>query len=496
MMQRASPSSPLELYRPLFEPETVAVVGASATSINSGNRFIKTLRANGFAGEIYPIHPKAKTIDGLPTFGSISETPRDVDYAFVAISAPQVIPFLKEAAGRLRFAQVMSSGFGETSHGAALEAELVRVARHSRVRVIGPNCIGLHSPRGKLALVDGNMQADGGIGFLSQSGGLTLDVLRRGRSLGLKFSAAVSLGNCVDIGPNDILEYFLADRNTKVIGMYLEHVRRGRFLFEQLKTANARKPVIILKSGRTRQGQRAAAAHTGSLIDDDRIWDAMIRQTGSIRVDDLDDLTNMFIGFQFYTPGGRAPMKDVILFGNGGGISVIAADQFACQGLNIVALNPELANSLEGLGLPDGASIANPIDVPANILIRDKGETGCRIMQAIRDQGNGTTLVIHLNLPVIAGYGQNEMLKNLIDGAVCIQGDGARVSTLQMVLRSDGDPATEKLKAEIRSQANQAGIPVLDELRDAARVLGAQYAYDTFRHRRSAAAAGPSTPTL
>jgi len=482
----AGPSNnPLSYFQPLFEPQAVAVVGASATAVNAGNRFIDSLIKSGFSGDIYPVHPKADLINGIPAYSSITQVPGQVDYSFVTVKASQVIPFLKEARGKVKFAQIMSSGFGESSHGLALEQELIEVARESGVRVIGPNCIGMHSPRGKLALIDGMMQTGGSIGFLSQSGGLSIDVLRRGKSLGLNFSGVVSLGNCADLGPNDLLEFFLADPNTKVIGMYLEHVRRGRHLFEQLKAANAKKPVIILKGGKTKQGQRAAASHTGFLVDDNRLWSAVIRQTGAIPADDLEALMNYFIAFQATDPSACVRAENIILFGNGGGTSVIATDQFAHHGLDVAPLDEGLAATLGNLKLPDGASIANPIDVPANILMRDKGVTACKIIDVIRNEDTAAALVVHLNLPVIAGYNQNDVITNLIEGTIKAQNSGSMLPPLYLVLRSDGDPITESLKTQFRQQAMNIGIPVFDELKDAAQVLAAHNRFMSFRSQRA-----------
>jgi acyl-CoA synthetase (NDP forming) len=476
----------LSQYKALFEPESIAVAGASETGGKMGNRFIETLRSNGFQGNIYPIHPKAAEIDGLPAYSSIADTPEPVDYAFVAIRAQIVAPFLRSAGGRLKFAQVLSSGFSETAHGVELEAELVRAGQETATRIIGPNCIGMHSPRGHLALIDGAMEPGGGISFLSQSGGLSLDVLRRGKALGLKFSGVVSLGNCADIGPNDLLEYFLADPDTKVIGLYLESVRRGRQFFEQLKKASAKKPVIILKGGQTSQGQRAAASHTGSMVDDNRLWDAVIRQTGSFWANDLDDLIDHFVGLQFMASDTSPSSDKVILFGNGGGTNVIATDQFSQSGLDVTVPNPALQGSLRDLELPDGASIANPIDVPANILMRDDGATACRIVESVREKERSAALVIHLNLPVIAGYKQNDVITTVIEKMVENQVSASGLPPLHLVLRSDGDPETEALKIRYREEAMAAGIPVFNELKESARVLAALYKFKIYREKRAA----------
>lgn len=455
----------------LFLPKTVAIAGASSTNTAYGNRFIRTLRASGFEGEIYPIHPRADEIEGLPAYPSFSATPKPIDYAFVAVNANQVIPLIETAAGNVRFAQVMSSGFADIPTGVALERELVRVAHANGARVIGPNCIGLHSPRGKLSLVDNLGPAKPGVAFISQSGGLSLDALRYGQTRGVDFSAVVSLGNSADIGPADMLEYFLHDPDTKVIGLYLEQVSDGRRLLELLRDAGARKPIIILKGGRTRSGQRAAASHTGALANDQRVWDAVIRQTGSITVSDLDDLMTMFLGLQNHDPETAKPIRHVILFGNGGGTSVIATDQFADFDIEIGPLPSSLAAELNELDIPHGASVANPIDVPANLLLRDGGETASRIIKSIYSHAAGRAVVFHLNLSVMGNYGDDALIERMVGTVVETARGGGRVGAFHLVLRSDRAPKTEMLKRRLIHMVDGTSITVLDEITDSARVL-------------------------
>ena len=281
--------SVIEQFRPLFEPKTVAVGGASTKGTALPNVFIRRIREFGYAGAIYPIHPSAESIDGLKAYRSLGDTPEPVDYAYIAIAAAQVPPLLEEARGRVRFAQVISSGFGEVDEGRELQEALAAAARAGGMRLIGPNCLGIYTPRGRVTFTEIGPEETGPVGIVSQSGGLGTDIIRRGLTRGLKFSGLITVGNCADIGPNDLLEFYLADAQTRVIGMYIETAGGGRRLFEILRGARAAKPVVILKGGRTRQGRAAAVSHTGSLAGDDRAWVALSKQTGCVLVETLDE---------------------------------------------------------------------------------------------------------------------------------------------------------------------------------------------------------------
>src|SRR5688572_10027634 len=305
-------------FAPLFSPRTVAVIGASTKGTALPNVFIRRIREFGFEGVFYFKQKTAYEIDGLPAYKSLADTPEPVDYAYIAIGAAQIAPLLAQANGRLRFAQVISSGFGEVEEGRELQDALVRAAREGGARLIGPNCLGLYTPRGKITFTEIGPKELGPVGVVSQSGGLGTDIIRRGLSRGLKFSGLVTVGNCADVTPSDLLEFYLADEATRVVGMYIETARDGRRLFEILRNARASKPVVVLKGGRTKQGIAAAASHTGSLAGDDRVWLALSRQTGCILVDTLDQFIDTLLVFQTLTPQPRHPLKRVTLFGNGG----------------------------------------------------------------------------------------------------------------------------------------------------------------------------------
>ncbi|HEX6006688.1 MAG TPA: CoA-binding protein, partial [Burkholderiales bacterium] len=217
----------LAAYEPLFRPKTVAVVGASTKGTALPNVFIRRIREFGYDGAIYPIHPTAQEIDGLPAYKSLGETPEPIDYAYIAIAAAQVPPLLAGSKGRVRFAQVISSGFGEVDEGKALQEALAVSARTGGMRLIGPNCLGIYTPRGRVTFAEIGPREVGEVGVISQSGGLGTDIIRRGLNRGLKYSGLITVGNCADITPTDILEFYLADPQTRVIGLYIETAKDG-----------------------------------------------------------------------------------------------------------------------------------------------------------------------------------------------------------------------------------------------------------------------------
>src|SRR5690349_10544108 len=480
-------SSVIEQFRPLFEPKTVAVVGASAKGGALPNVFIRRIREFGYKGQIYPIHPTAAEIDGLTAYRSLGETPDPVDYAYIAIAAAQVPPLLTQAKGRVRYAQVISSGFGEVDEGKALQDELAGAARAGGMRLIGPNCLGIYTPRGRVTFAEIGPVDVGSVGIVSQSGGLGTDIIRRGLSRGLKFSGLITVGNCADIGPNDLLEFYLADPQTKVIGAYMETAKEGRRLFEILKDARAAKPVVILKGGRTSQGLAAAASHTGSLAGDDRAWVALSRQTGCVLAETLDEFLDILLGFQALMPRTTHPTKRASLFGNGGGASVLATDYFARQGLDVVPFGKETIDLLAALKLPPGTSITNPVDAPVGTLQQDDGRVAEKILDIIYGSGKPDALVMHLNLSAFVGRTKPEVLDNLVQAALRVQARYPGQAHFVLVLRSDGEPVLEERRRAFRASAAALGVPVYDEIANAGRALAALAWHERFVQSRKKA---------
>ena len=288
-------SGAFEKYGPIFRPRVVAVVGASASGgVAPGNEFIRHTRALGYDGRLVPIHPSAATVDGLSAAKSFAEVGETIDFAYVAVGAKSVNSLLATAGGKVRYAMVMSSGFGEVAEGRELERQMVETARAAGVRILGPNCLGVYSPRGKLAFIGGASPEPGPVGVITQSGGLGVDIILRGQARGLRYSGLVTLGNSADVAPSEMVEYFIDDPDTRVIGLYAEDIKDGRAFFRSLRAARGAKPVVVLLGGQTRQGQQAAASHTGSLASGAEIWRGLARQTGIALTRTLDEFCLLY----------------------------------------------------------------------------------------------------------------------------------------------------------------------------------------------------------
>ena len=477
----------IDRYAPLFMPKTVAVVGASTKGAALPNVFIRRIREFGFEGAIYPIHPTAAEIDGLPAYRTLADTPQPIDYAYIAIAAAQIPAMLVAAAGRVRYAQVISSGFGEVDSGKDLQQQLAEAARAGGMRLIGPNCLGIYTPRGKVTFTEISPREVGTVGIVSQSGGLGTDIVRRGMSRGLGFSGLITVGNCADLGVNDILEFYFADPQTRVIGLYIETAQDGRRLFEILRAAQARKPVVMLKGGRTRQGLAAAVSHTGSLAGDDRAWVALSHQTGCILVDTLDEFIDALLAFQTLVPRTQRPTQRVVLFGNGGGASVLATDYFARLGLDVTPFSQPIVDALAALRLPPGTSITNPVDCPVGTLQQEDGRVAEKILDVIYASAEPEALVMHLNLAAFVGRSKPEVLDNLLQAALRVQSHYPGKAHFVLVLRTDDEPELMARRRDFRAKAVALGIPVYDELSDAGHALAALKAHERFVQSRSSA---------
>lgn len=462
-------------FRPLFEPRNIAVVGASATRRTRSNTVIDQILRYGFDREkLYPIHPTATEIDGLRAYPSLQATPEPVDYAYVAIPAAGVPDLLSGAKGRLRFAHVTSSGFAEFGRD-DLQDTLVAAARDAGVRVLGPNCNGGHSPRGKLTFTYDAAPEAGSVGIILQSGGLGIDTIRRGNNRGLRFSGVMTVGNCADVGVAEMLEFYLADPETRVIGLYLEGTPEGRRLFDLLKARDPVKPVVILKGGRSDRGRQATVSHTGTLAGDDRLWAALSRQTGVVLASTFDGFIDRLLALQCLTPRDRHPTTRAMLLGNGGGTSVLGVDTFARAGIDVAPFGSDTIGELKALGLEAGATYANPVDLPQPVLVAREGRDAEHILRLILDREDPHAIVMHVNLAVVMSLarGDEDPVLNLLDAITRVRQDYRRKAHFLFVMRSDGTLAFEEARTRYRRLALERDIPAFDEIPAAAKAVSA-----------------------
>ncbi len=465
------PPAPPGWLDPLFAPRSIAVYGASGSTVTIANTFIRRLRDFGYPGTIYPIHPSAAEIEGLRAYPDLAQVPEIVDYAYIAIGAQNIPGVLEHAGRRLKFAQVISSGFAETEGGETLQTRLIEAARRGGARVLGPNCLGLYSPRGGVTFPAGAPRKLGSVGIVSQSGGLGTDIIKRGQWRGLRFSGLVTIGNSADVTPIDLLRFYFADPATRVIGMYIEDIKDGRAFFDLLRGKEATKPVVILRGGRSEHGRAAAASHTGALAGSERLWGALAQQTGCALVETVDEFIDSLLALQYFELRPERPTLDVVLFGNGGGTSVLGTDYFAAKGLRVAPFGPEARAALEALKLPPGTSVANPIDAPVRTLQEQEGRIANEILDLVYRHAAVDAVVMHLNLAAFSGRGGVDPIDNLFQAAVTIRQRYPGQAHFAVVLRSDGSGELDDRKRAYRERALAAGIPAYDEIAPAADAL-------------------------
>ena len=348
----------------LFSPRRVAVVGATATPGKAGSLFLRnlTVAEAGFSGEVVAIHPSASEILGCPAYPSLSAAPEPVDLAIV-VTPPATVPGVMAdcgAAGVL-VAVVISGGFAETgAAGAEFQREAARVANECGVRILGPNCFGvINTTCGLNGSLSIGLPKRGGVSLVTQSGAYGMAAYSRSTDDGVGFAKIVALGNKADVNEVELLEFLGRDPETRVVAMLLESISDGRRLFETAAAVTPKKPVVLLKTGRHPDAQRAAASHTAALSGDAAVAFAALRQAGVNLVEDGLALLDVAASLDRQPP---LRGRNIGIITNSGGTGVELTDLFEAKGLAVPALSPELQASI-GSVLPPQGSPVNPIDV-------------------------------------------------------------------------------------------------------------------------------------
>jgi len=348
----------------MFSPKSVAVVGASPNPKGwGGTSFILRLRDLEFPGKIYPVNPKAAEILGFKTYPKVSDIPETVDLVIVAVSGPGVPQVLEDCVtAGVKNVHIFASGFGETGEeeGKILERRIVEIIQQGKLRVVGPNCMGLYVPASKLAAWGVKPAGVGQVAFVSQSGGHGEILTAYAQSLGVYFSKMISFGNASGLQVTDFLEYLEQDPDTEIIALYLEGIKNGNQFTRLVRRINRAKPVIIWKGGLTESGSRAIASHTGSLAGRSRIWDGFFAQTGAVRAHSLEEIIDVVLAFRHLKP---PKGRRTLLLGGGGGNSVAFADICGSQGLNIPPLSEKTRQELNTFIRLAGNSTRNPLDL-------------------------------------------------------------------------------------------------------------------------------------
>jgi acetyl coenzyme A synthetase (ADP forming)-like protein len=344
----------------LMNPRSIAVIGASDQAGKIGNSVMKNLINGGYAGEIYPINPKADEIQGRKAYKSIVDVPGEVDVAVFAVPAKFVPSALTECGKKGVTAAVMiPSGFAETGNQ-ELQDEVVGIAHEYNIRMLGPNIYGYYyTPQNLCATFCTPYDVKGGVALTSQSGGIGMAILGFARTTKMGVSAIVGLGNKSDVDEDDLLTFFEHDDNTQCVAMHLEDLKDGRAFVETAKRMTKKKPVVVLKAGRTAMGARAASSHTGALAGDDKVYDDILRQAGVVRAPGLNEMLEYARGLPLLpTPKG----ENVVIITGAGGSGVLLSDACVAEGLSLMDIPPDLDEAFRAFIPPFGAA-GNPIDI-------------------------------------------------------------------------------------------------------------------------------------
>lgn len=428
--EQATASRSLDAF---FLPRSVAVIGASRERGTIAGEVLHNVVSYGFNGPVYPVNPSAEFVQSILAYHSVTEIPGPVDLAIVVVPARFVLDVARQcAAKKVRAMVVISAGFAEAGpHGREKQNELVKICRGAGMSLIGPNCMGIITtdPNVRLNATFAPVPAPpGGIGFMSQSGGLGLAIMDYAGSLGLGLSTFVSVGNKADISGNDLITYWERDPRTDTILLYLESFGNPRNFSRIARRVARTKPIVAVKSGRSPAGARATSSHTGSLLAaSDITVDALFRHSGVIRTDTLEEMFDVaaLLGSQ------RAPRgRRVAILTNAGGPGILCADACAAEGLEVPSFSADTQAGLREL-LPAEASIANPVDMIASATAGQYGK-------ALELLGNdpGIDAIIVIFIPPLVTRAE-DVASAIVQGARALRGEKP---VLTVFMQSRGVP--------------------------------------------------------
>ena len=449
----------------ILAPSGIAVVGASADPTKRGYKAMVGLINGGYQGHIYPINPKADHILGVQAWPSLTEMPGCPELALLCTPAATVPALIAECGRRgVKGAVILASGFGETGEeGAALEAQMMEIARAHGVRIIGPNTSGMFNLHHQINLLALDNVKPGDIGIVSQSGNMLLSLALEAQHNGqVGFSTYVGPGNQSDIGFNDYLRYLGEDEHTRVATLYVEGFRDGQQFLKVARDVTAMKPVVVYKSGATEQGQKAASSHTGALAGSYQMTVDLLRQAGVSVVQYSDEILPVAEGLGRLQ---KAPGKRVAVISDGGGQATIAADRLSEAGLTLAELSDATRSALREVLLPQ-ASTLNPVDVAGSSDANPSLLASC-IELVMADEGVDSVFLVGM----FGGYSLR-----FAESLMGVEMRGAE-RMVELAQASEKPLVIYSLYAPIKPPAlrrlHEAGLPVYSSIEHAVRVLAA-----------------------
>jgi acetyl coenzyme A synthetase (ADP forming)-like protein len=419
--------------KPIFAPQSIAVVGASRDPGHLGTTILHNLRNTGFRGSLYAVNPNATEIDLIPCFPSLRSIEGPVDLAVVAVPARHVEAVVDDCVAKgVRALVVITAGFGETgAAGREAELRIVEKVRAAGIRMVGPNCMGVINTDANVrmhATFSGIWPPSGNVAMSSQSGALGLAILDYARSIGIGFSTFISVGNKADVSGNDLIQYWAEDPNTDVMLLYLESFGNPRKFGEIARRVGRKKPIVAVKAGRSASGARAASSHTGALAQSDAIVRDLFKQAGVIRTDTLEEL------FDIASLLANQPLpigRRVAIMTNAGGPGILAADACEAAGLTLSPLSDATTAALRAF-LPSAASVGNPIDMIASATPDQYART---LKLLLADPNVDSVIIIYI--PVLPTDAE-VVARNIREVASEPHGDKTLVATF---MSSGGAPA-------------------------------------------------------
>ena len=455
-------------FQMIFNPTRIAIVGVSTGNYKFGGMsFLLKLQEAGYAGELYPINPRADRIGDLTAYPDLLSLPEVPDLAIVCVAARHVPSILKDCARiGLRHIHILTSGFKETGlpEGKQLEEQIVGIAKSSNLRIIGPNCMGPYCPASNLTAWGAIPGLSGSVGIISQSGGLTQRLTEYLCSLGIGVAKAVSFGNAAVLDSTDFLEMMADDDSIGCIAMYLESVTDARALLRMVRKANRKKPVILWKGGESDAGAATAASHTGGMAGSRKLWDAFCRQCGVVRVRSMNEWADAITALSLLPPPAG---KGVFLIGGGGGNSVAYSDTFNREGFEIASLS-EASMAFLRESVPTAGSIAgNPLDMWQTFI--DAGYLA-RVLE-LGYQDPGVAVIVVDRLILRAAYHIPNVADPTPEIISFLKNRQPPKPTVLTIDSDGGDPDLAVAGARLRTQFCDAGIPAYPSAKRAARAL-------------------------
>ncbi len=359
------------MFDKLISPDSIAVVGASSHPNKIGYVVLENLKNNGYKGRIYPVNPKGGEILGFKVYPSINDVPEEVDLSVITLPAEVTVKIFEDVAKKSKFIIPIAGGFGETGkEGKERERKILEIARKYNARIIGPNTVGIYIPSTGVntALVvpeRSRFPRDGDIAFITQSGALGLLTMDSVSMYNVGFSSFINLGNRIDVNENELLQYFGEDEKSKVVIMYIESFANGREFMRIARNVSKKKPIVVLKAGRTKRGGKAASLHTGALGGSDAVADGAFKQCGVIRAYDEIELVDYARALAYGKPirGDR-----IAVVTSAGGVGVVTTDYIESEvrgiGMKMAELSDETKRKIREEVVPF-ASVENPVDMTA-----------------------------------------------------------------------------------------------------------------------------------